>query len=262
MKAEKTYYYSDELNDEFSGVSRETVKVDGKYQYIHKGIIWRAASFIIYRIIMTPAAYIYMKCKFNIKIVNRRAFKQCKKEGFFLYGNHTQMPGDGYLPTLLTFPKRDYVVVNADNISLKGTKTFMEMIGAFTLPNHISGMKNFVRAMKYRVNEGNGIVIYPEAHIWPYYTGIRPFTAESFAYPVMFNKPVFSFTVTYHKRKKRRQPVIKVYVDGPLYPKKWKKQKEAQKDLRDAVYDKMCQRAKNSSYIYVNYIKKENEKKD
>lgn len=257
MKAEKTYYYSDELNDEFSGVSRKTVRVDGSFTYIHDGLLWKALSFIIYRIIMTPIAYIYMKWKFHLKVENRKVLRQCGGEGFFLYGNHTQMPGDGYLPTLLTFPKKDYVVVNADNISLKGTKTFMEMIGAFTLPNHISGMKNFVRAMKQRVNEGNGIVIYPEAHIWPYYTGIRPYTAESFAYPVMFNKPVFCFTVTYNKKKFRKQPAMKIYVDGPFYPDSSIKQRAAQQRLRDAVYDRMCQRAKASTYAYVNYIKKD-----
>lgn len=257
MKAKQTYYYTDELNDEFSGISRNTVTVDGSYKYKHDNILWKITAFVIYRIIMTPVAYIYMKCKFHLKIVNREALKSCRKSGYFMYGNHTQMPGDGYLPTLLTFPKRDYVVVNADNISLKGTRTFMEMIGAFTLPNHISGMKHFVKNMKLRVEESNAVVIYPEAHIWPYYTKIRPFKADSFAYPVMFHSPVYAFTVTYQKRKGVDKPDMTVYVDGPFFPKKDVKIKEAQQILRDEVYNKMCERAEYSTYVCVNYVKTE-----
>ena len=118
MKAKNVYYYSDELNDEFSGVTRETVTVDGNYTYIHNSFLWKLGSFVIYRVIMTPIACLYMKMKFHLKIENKKVLKKCRKQGYFMYGNHTQMPGDGYLPTVLTFPKRDYVVVNADNISL------------------------------------------------------------------------------------------------------------------------------------------------
>lgn len=257
MKAKTINYYSDELNDEFSGITRDTIQVDDTYQYIHKSILWKIASFIIYRIIMTPVAYLYLKCKFHLKVVNRKVLKVGKKQGMFLYGNHTQVPGDGYIPTVLTFPKRDYVVVNADNISMKGTKTFMEMIGAYPVPNKLGGMKNFVKGLKYHAEHKLGIVIYPEAHIWPYYTGIRPFTAESFAYPVMFSQPVYCFTVTYQKKKHSDSPKMTVFVDGPFTAPDGLKTKEAQKEIRDQVYKTMVQRSSASDYEYVTYQRKE-----
>ena len=48
------------------------------------------------------------------------------------------------------------------------------------------------------------ILIYPEAHIWPYYTKIRPFPSTSFRYPIKFNVPSFSITTTYQKVGKRK----------------------------------------------------------
>lgn len=257
MKAKNVYYYSDELNDEFSGVTRETVTVDGNYTYIHNSFLWKLGSFVIYRVIMTPIACLYMKMKFHLKIENKKVLKKCRKQGYFMYGNHTQMPGDGYLPTVLTFPKRDYVVVNADNISLKCTRTFMEMIGAFTLPNHMSGMKNFVKSMKVRIEQKNAVVIYPEAHIWPYYTEIRPYKADAFGYPVMFHCPVYCFTVTYQMRKYSEKANMTVYVDGPFFPPEGMKVKEAQEVLRNQVYETMCSRAKNSSFAFAEYIHKD-----
>ena len=98
------------------------------------------------------------------------------------------------------------------------------------------------------------ISVYPEAHIWPYYSKIRNFVSTSFKYPVKFNKPVFSFTTTYKERKGRR-PKITVYIDGPFYPNKNLNTKKAQEELRNVVYDKMCERAKNTDVEYYKYIK-------
>lgn len=257
MKPDQTYYYSDELNDEFSGVTRETVTVDGNYKYVHSFPLWRMAAFVVYRMIMTPIAYIYMKIKFRLKVVNREVLKSFRGKGFLMYGNHTQMPGDGYLPSVMNFPQKVYVVVNADNISLKGTRTFMEMIGALVRPNHPSGMKNFVKTIRKRLADGHTVMIYPEAHIWPYYTDIRPFKDDSFAFAGMFQAPAFCVTVTYQRRKKRRTPVMTAYVDGPFYYDKNLGKQEAKQQLRNQIYETMKMRAANSDYEYIKYVKKE-----
>lgn len=259
MKPKQVYYYSDERRDEFSGITRDTIQIDEHYRYRHTTILWNVVSWFLYRMIMTPVAYCYMKYKFHMKVVNRKILKQCKKEGYFLYGNHTQVPGDGYISMTLTFPKRGYVVVNADNISLKGTRMFMELLGACPIPSNIKGMKNFVRGLKLWADKKQSIVIYPEAHIWPYYTGIRPFTDASFAYPVMFAKPVYCFTVTYQKRKNSMKPNITIYVDGPFRPDATLKLKDAKAKLHKVVYHTMKERSKNSTYAYVTYQRKEDE---
>lgn len=259
MERGRKFYYADELNDEFSGIKRNTVTVDQNYHYIHKNLFWRMGSFFVYRIIMTPVAYLYMKIKFHMKIKNRSVLREHTHDGYFMFGNHTQVPGDGYIPTVCTFPKKDIVIVNADNISMRGTRTFMEMIGAYPLPTKLDGMTHFMSGLKYHVQNHRNIVIYPEAHIWPYYTGIRPYKDAAFAYPVMFHKPSYSFTVTYQKRQHSNQPKMTIYVDGPFYADDKLARKEAQRKLRDDIYETMKKRSENSNYEYVQYIKKDGE---
>ena len=99
------------------------------------------------------------------------------------------------------------------------------------------------------------VVIYPEAHVWPYYTGIRPFPASSFRFPVECGAPVFVMTTTYQKRKTGRTPKAKIYVDGPFWPDDSLKKKERQQHLRDQVYACMTERSKNSTYDYIRYVK-------
>lgn len=257
MDSEKTYYYSDELNDEFSGISRNTKQIPDDYRYIRRNPFWRALSVLIHRIIMTPFSYLYCKLAFNVRFVNRKILKPYRKEGYFLYGNHTQIPGDGLLQALAVFPDKSYVVVNADNVSAKGTENFMLMVGALPLPASVSGYRNFLNAMDTRLAEGHPIVIYPEAHIWPYYTKIRPFSEASFAYPAAKNKPAFAMTVTYAKRGRRRRPAMTVYLDGPFFAEGGTR-KEKARTLRNSIYGAMCQRCEeHSTYEYIHYIKKE-----
>ena len=110
------------------------------------------------------------------------------------------------------------------------------------------------------VKQKKCLVIYPEAHVWPYATKIRKFPAggKSFKYAVRNNLPVFSMTTTYHRRKrgKKELPRMDIYVDGPFFPDPSKTDKENQEMLAKKVYDSMVKHAKKNTYEYFKYIKK------
>ena len=55
----KIYYYTDELNDDFAEKSIEPIKIDENYKYIHKNVFWKIGSFIVYRLIAMPLAFVY-----------------------------------------------------------------------------------------------------------------------------------------------------------------------------------------------------------
>ena len=179
----KIIYYKDELNDEFSGVTRNTIRIDKNYKYIRKNIFYKLSAFIVYRVLVMPFAFFYMKIKFHMKVKNKKVLKSAKNDSYFMYGNHTQIPGDGFIPNIVNYPKHNAVVVNADNVSLPGTQVLMMMLGATPIPNDFSGMRKFMECISYNVKQKKGVVIYPEAHIWPYYTGIRNFKSDSFKFP-------------------------------------------------------------------------------
>jgi len=257
MKEKKKYYYSDELNDEFSGVSRKTRVIDEKFKYVHKNPFWKIGEFFAYRVIMLPFAWIYDKIKFRHKIVGKDKLKQVKT-GYFMYANHTLMGGDAFIPNIVNYPKKTYSVVHPDNISLKFGNTFLLLNGATPLPSTPSAMKNFINALD-KLSQKGAIQIYPEAHIWPYYTKIRPFKETSFRYPVKFDKPVYCFTNTYHKRKHGDRIKVITYIDGPFYADKTKPSKEQEVELRNKVYTAMCERAKLNTYEFAEYVRVDKE---
>ena len=258
-KDKKTIYYTDELNDEFSKVQMKPRVIDEKYNY-KKNPIWDFCSVIIQNILSMPIKIIDAKLKFRHKFVGKEKLKKHKKDGYFIYANHTQAFEDTFIPSLADFPKRNFLIVNPANISLKGTGWIVEMLGAIPIPDTIESTKKFLKQIEKRINQKNSITIYPEAHIWPFYTGIRNFKSVSFKYPVKLNTPVYSITNTYQTYGKKRNKIkIVSYIDGPFYPDEGLKIKEATEQLRNEVYDTMIARSKNSNIEYIKYRTKASE---
>ena len=257
MDKRKVIYYNDELSDEFSLAQITPKKITGDYVYIHKSIFKRFTHFFWYRIVAFPIAFLYTKLKFFHKIVNQEVIKPYKKGGYFIYGNHTQDIGDAFMPNMINKGKDKYIIVHPNNVSMPILGKITPSLGALPLPDDMTAYKSFVKAIETRIKENKAIVIYPEAHIWPYYTKIRPFVDTSFQYPVKLNVPSFCFTNTYQKRRFSKKPRIVTYIDGPFFPNKELSSKEQRADLRNRIYSCMCERAKCSNVSCIEYIKKE-----
>ena len=251
----KIVYYENELNDEFSKAKIEPISIDENYPYFHNKL-WDIGSFVIQNIISMPIKFFYAKLKFKIKYVGKEKFKECKNTGYFIYANHTQEFADTFIPSLANYPKRNFFIVNPENVSMKGLKGLVPLFGAIPIPSNKEATKKFLSIIRDRIKEKRSITIYPEAHIWPYYTKIRPFLDTSFKYPVELDVPIYTLTNTYHKGKKEGQVKIISYIDGPFFPDKNLKKKEAQKHLRNIAYNTMNERSKQSTYEHIKYVKK------
>lgn len=256
---DKVIYYTDELNDEFSTATIIPKRIDGGYRYMRKGFIDLFAHIFFYRIIAEPLGWLFLKIKFNHKIIGKNVLKAADGKGYYIYGNHTNDMADAFIPSILTFPKKASVIVHPNNVSMPILGRITPYLGALPLPDDKEAMKNFGKALTETIKGGNPIVIYPEAHIWPYYTDIRNFKDSSFHYPVSDNAAVYCFTNTYHKKRVGKGCRIVTYVDGPFFPdESAKTPKEKRLSLRNQVYDKMKERAKENTLEKIHYIKKEN----
>lgn len=271
----KTIYYTDELNDEFSKTQLKSKVIDDKFKY-KKNIIWNAFSWLIQNILSMPIKLIHMGFVLHHKFIGKEKIKEVKGKGYFVYGNHTMAFADTFIPSVMVYPKRNFLIVNGENVSIKGFGWLVELLGAIPIPSFMRGSnvashdgssnikaaKNFLDIIKYRIGRGSCITIYPEAHIWPYCTWIRNFKAVSFKYPVELDVPCFAFTNTYVKRGKNKFRIV-TYVDGPFYPdRNISSKKDRQMKLRDEVYNAMCRRAENSNFEKIKYVKKDAQKVD
>ncbi|WEV70944.1 1-acyl-sn-glycerol-3-phosphate acyltransferase [Lactobacillus sp. ESL0785] len=200
-------------------------------------------------------SHIYTKFILKVHFVGREKLTANKKQGFFIYGNHTQTFGDVVMP-LSILPAQDYYALAAP------ANWGIPILGKLVLPYFglpVSHERNLFRqlitAVKQVITAKKVVVIYPEAHVWPYYTKIRPFPATSMHFPVTLNAASYAMTTTYHKPKFGHKPHVIVYLDGPFYPDTHLHKKQAQEKLHDQIVTAMNKRAATSNYNYCTYHK-------
>ena len=262
VKEKKVIYYSDILNDDFAGTNIHSKPIDKNYKYIRKNIVWRFFARLLYLLVL-PIISFYEAVLLGVRFKNGRAVRKLKK-ACFLYGNHTAII-DAYTSPVLSGLRGVKVLANPDAVSIKGIRTFVQMLGALPVANDYITTKNMLAAVEHYYKKGDNIAIFPEAHIWKYYTGVRPFKDSSFYYPVKLNAPVVAFFTAYSKPtglfRKLKKADITVYVSDPIYPDLDKPLKIAQRELRNKVYAFMNEMSeKHSDYAVIEYVYKE--KKD
>lgn len=255
----KIIYYSDELKNDFAGTNIKTCTVDGSFKYVHNNIFWRALSFFLYYFVAFPLVFIYEKLILRVRFVNRVALRKYRKKGSFIYGNHTGFY-DAFTPNLISFPHRNMIIVGPDTVSIKGIKNLVQMLGAIPIASDIRGIRNFMAAIKHHIKKGRNITVYPEAHIWHYFTGVRSFPDTSFEYPVKHSAPTFAFFTAYTKPKGflsfLRKANMTVYVSDPIFADEGLSEREQRKNIRDKVYAFMLEKSKLSDYEAIRYIYK------
>ena len=256
-------YYSDEVHDDFAETHIKTQPLPKGFKFHSMNPFVVVRRFIVYRLIATPVVLLWMRVLRGVKYVKKKCTKGYKKQGCFIYGNHTGFVTDAFNPTVLAFPRPAKVMVSEDSTSIKGLRWLLMDAGALPIPSGLHLMPAFNGEIERAISKRNWVAIYPEAHIWPYYTGVRAFPAVSFRYPVRLNAPVFSYTVTFSKSKFFKHPKITVYIDGPFLPDKTLPLKQAQQKLRDEVYSAIKARTDEFStykykYDYIYRPKEEN----
>ena len=143
MKKNKVIYYNDELNDEFSTAVIKPRIIDERYNYKHS-FIWECFSALLQNVLSVPIKWIYLKCKFRHKFIGKEKYRECKNTGFFIYSNHTQVFSDTFTTSMSVMPKRNYLIVNPANISVKPFGWIVELLGAIPIPGNLTATKNFM----------------------------------------------------------------------------------------------------------------------
>lgn len=248
MKRQKIRYYT-AYTDDFVETRQQDCKVPADYPWSPNPFL----SALVYGLAVVFSS-VYLRLFLHVRYKNGKILRKGLKTGAFLYCNHTQPLGDVFLPALPVLPGRIYTVVSPANLGIPVIGKILPYLGALPIPDSISGLKQFTAAMEQRLNRKRCITIFPEAHVWEYYTGIRPFSESAFKYPVKFRKPVYCMTVTYQKRRFGKRPAAVVYVDGPFTADEKASPKQQALQLRDQVYNCMCSRSLNSNCDYIQYM--------
>ena len=261
-KEERVFYYESEEDDPIKTDEQEKkveVGLPEGYEFIPKNPFVRLYSATLFRIFKLFGQY-YERGYWQAKFYGREKLEQAKGKGYVMYANHTNPFHDVFGPALAA-DRRIFTIISPVNLKIPGIGKYLPMIGGLPLGKTPEEKKAFNEAVDKRLKQKKVLVIYPEAHVWPYTTKIRRFPAgdRSFKYATRNNLPIFTMTTTYHKRKDNKKgdlPRMDVYVDGPFWPDANKTEDENRAMLAKKAYDSMVKYSKNNTYEYFEYKKK------
>ena len=256
---ERVFYYTSEEDDPIKTDEQEKkqeVRLPEGYEFIPKNLFVRMYSAMLFGIFKLFGQY-YERGYWQVKIYGREKLKKAKGKGYVMYANHTNPFHDVFGPALAA-DRRIFTIISPVNLKIPGIGKVLPYIGGLPLGKTAEEKKAFNDAVDKRLKQKKCLVIYPEAHVWPYATKIRKFPAgdRSFKYAVRNNLPVFTMTTTYHKRKNQKRgelPRMDVYVDGPFWPDSKKSEDENRKILAQKAYDSMVKYSRKNSYEYFQY---------
>ena len=263
---ERVFYYASEEDDPIKTDEQEKkveVGLPEGYEFIPKNPFVKLYSAVLFRIFKLFGQY-YERGYWQAKFYGREKLKKARGKGYVIYANHTNPFHDVFGPALAA-DRRIFTIISPVNLKIPGIGKVLPYIGGLPLGKTKEEKKAFNDAVDERLKQKKVLVIYPEAHVWPYATKIRKFPAgdKSFKYAVRNNLPIFTMTTTYHKRKDKKRgdlPKMDVYVDGPFWPDAKLSEEENRAKLAKEAYDSMVKYSKKSSYEYFQYRPKSTKK--
>lgn len=249
-KKTKEIHWKDELNDDFDQVGLKRPEVPKNYRYLRK---LHVLSWMAYYFLARPILGTY--CFFHgIRVKNKKNLKPLKKTGYFVYSNHVAI-SDVFKFSSYAMSKRVNIIGYSDALSLKVIRPLIRALGYLPIPDDIDNLKKLKKAIEVLVNKKEAILIYPEAHIWPYYTKIRNFKDVSFSYPAEMNEPVVP-AVTIFRGKPNRKPKQTIIFGKPIYPNEDMTPLENKRYLREQCYLQMKEISEKYPQVeYIKYIK-------
>lgn len=246
---DRIIFYSDEVNDDFG---KKHVR-DDAYKGKKKVIIERHGLYDKISFVFICFVHFLINIyKFfgGVKVIGKKNVKKLPKDqGFFIYANHAGII-DVALSYFVSWPKRSQAVGYTDALANPVTHFLVPLCGFIPLPTDIHDMPKLNKAIRYYVEERKqGVIIFPEAHLWPTYIGVRNFKRQSFHYPVEFDKPVLPVFFARRERKGFwklfRKPRITIIIGEPLYPDKSLERRDAIQKLGDETYESLVKLSKS-----------------
>jgi len=258
-KERETVFYKDELNDDFADNNIKVTPLKSDYRYINNSWLFKVNSFLLRYFFAVPVLTIFIFFAYRPKIKNKKVLKQLKKKGYYIYSNHVIPLDPVIIPVKSNISKACVIISSPDTFSIHPFVSWLvRHFLAIPIPNDKDMYANYVNALSWHINKGHRVLIFPEAHIWPWYNKIRKFRPGAFRYPVNDNAPIVTYTTTFKRRKGNRKPKPIIYIDGPFYPDMTMPYRERVDDLALRAYEAMKYRSESvENYEYIHYEKKE-----
>lgn len=182
---------------------KRKVKFDEHYNFRSRSLFFRFWSFC-FIIFAKPILNLFIKIKWNYKIVGKQNYKALKKKAFVMTLNHVHICDDVSIGTNLCFGRKIYFTGLDRSFRRPMVGFWLRTLGGIPIPNSsLSGMRKFNDDISFLLKKKKPVLFNPESHMWLYYRDIRPFKRGAFVTAVKNDVPVLPLVLLFSAKKKR-----------------------------------------------------------
>lgn len=218
-------------------------EIDEDFDFVNDNFIFNTFSNLLY-LIAYPLLIVINKFFFGFKIEGKENLENIDC-GKVTVSNHVH-PMDCTMVGLANAPNKTFYTSLENNFKIPIVRRIIKLLNTVPIPNDIKYTKNFMNSIDKLLQDNKTVHFYPEGSLWPYYTKIRHFKNGAFDFAVRNNVPVVPMVFKFNKSKKissiiKTRTTITLVVKEPIYPNKLLSKKEAILDLKERVYNTMCE---------------------
>jgi len=212
------YKYPNDPHEHFVEVvhNKNHKIVDENFTFVNHKPVYVFGSWML-RQVAKLVIPVWCKCKTHYKINGKNNLKKVKGKGVVIISNHVHML-DGATICARLFPtNKVYFPTLSSNVDIPVASALMRALGAIPIADTLSGMKKFNNTINDLIQKKKPVLIFPEAALWPYYRGVRPFFKGAFTFAKKHNVPILPIIITFQTRKNGKQRMIFNILE-PVYP--------------------------------------------
>ena len=225
------------------------IKFDETYPYLDKSLKFRIWHFLIYLVtwlVAFPANWI----RFGIKIEGREKIRRNRElfaNGMMTVCNHVHRWDMICVLQAMRY-RRAWIPMYAQ--PFRGKDGFlMKAIGGVAIPEELSGLRAFDKAMDELHANKQWIHLFPESCSWRFYAPLRPFKTGAFNMAYRHGLPVVPLVISFRPRTGWRklfgkgEPLLTIHVGDPIVPDLNVPRKAEVARIRDLAHQTMLDMA-------------------
>ena len=225
------------------------IKFDETYPYLDKSLtfrIWHSLIYLVTWLVAFPANWI----RFGIKIEGREKIRRNRElfaNGMMTVCNHVHRWDMICVLQAMRY-RRAWIPMYAQ--PFRGKDGFlMKAIGGVAIPEELSGLRAFDKAMDELHANKQWIHLFPESCSWRFYAPLRPFKIGAFNMAYRHGLPVVPLVISFRPRTGWRklfgkgEPLLTIHVGDPIVPDLTVPRKAEVARIRDLAHRTMLDMA-------------------
>lgn len=217
-------------------------EIDENFNFVNNSFLFNTFSNLLY-MIAYPLLHFITKFFYGFKIEGKENIENITT-GKVTVSNHVH-PLDCTMVGLANAPKKTFYTSLETNFKIPIVRRIIKLLNTVPIPQNIKYKKAFMDSIDELLKNNKTVHFYPEGSLWPRYDKIRHFKNGAFDFAVRNNVPIVPMVIKFNKPKKinnfiKTRSTITLVIQKPIYPNRLLRKKEAITDLKERVYQSMC----------------------